>query len=106
VIIAGDVNAHRSHLEDMVQRRGYVWVRDTHGDQRCDLADPETTCLRPMAGPLPCALDRGHRGDCSSITFYCDACGRRRRGSPHRTAFDPDGVPDAHFCFLCVEVTR
>jgi hypothetical protein len=106
-VIAGDLNVHRSKLEDAVQRRGYVWVRDTSNGMRCDVADPESTCLKPLElSVVPCVMDKGHEGRCSSVTFYCDGCGKRRRGRPHRTAYDPDGVPDAHFCFMCVEVTR
>ncbi len=106
-MIAGGLNVHRTKLEDVVQRRGYVWIRDTSQGQRCDVADPDSTCLKPLErSQIPCTMDAGHRGKCSSITFYCEICGKRRRSQPYRTAYDPDGVPDAHFCYMCVEVTR
>jgi len=100
MMIVGDVNVHRSRLRQHVEQ-GDVWVRDTHNGERCDLADPKTTCLKPLERCHPCMMDLGHSGRCSSVTFYCDSCGLRRRGQPYRTAYDPDGVPDAHFCFMC-----
>jgi hypothetical protein len=98
--IAGDINTHRDNMQKYVDK-GWVWVRDNLKD-RVDMADPETTCLHPMEQKLPCLLDKGHRGRHSCVTFYCDGCGKKRRGNPHQSALDPDGVPDADFCFMCV----
>lgn len=100
--IAGDVNTHRKNLQQYIDK-GWVWVRDNLED-RVDVADPSSTCLFPLRDG-PCLLDVDHKGRHSFVTFYCDACGKRRRGNPHQTAFDPDGVPDAHFCFMCTSTS-
>lgn len=51
-----------------------------------------------------CVLDRDHRGRCSTVGFYCDGCGKMRRGQPVAQARNQwDGIPEAEFCFLCVK---
>jgi hypothetical protein len=55
-----------------------------------------------------CVLDLNHRGRCTTVGFYCDGCGRMRRGQPYGV-YQPlmaDGYREhvADFCFLCIEV--
>lgn len=52
----------------------------------------------------PCRLDPDHRGRHSTVAFYCDACGKMRRGHWAATARDSDGVIDVVFCWFCVNV--
>lgn len=60
---------------------------------------------RPMLGGTFCMLDDGHKGRCSSVAFYCDGCGKRRRSRPASTMVNPaDGVVEGEFCFMCVSV--
>jgi len=53
-----------------------------------------------------CSLDTGHRGRCSTVTHYCDLCGKRRRGaSPHAQEVNPfDGCIEVQACWFCVRV--
>lgn len=50
-----------------------------------------------------CAMDDGHRGRHTTVAFFCDGCGKMRRGSPV--------AQDEHvtICFMCKrddEITR
>lgn len=62
-------------------------------------------CERQMRDGL-CVLDLNHRGRCTTVGFYCDGCGRMRRGQPaaHATQLMSDGYhePVADICFMCV----
>lgn len=51
-----------------------------------------------------CVLDPDHRGRHTTVGFYCDACGKMRRGTPETMAHDADGVIDVVFCWFCVNV--
>lgn len=63
-------------------------------------------CPHPIRNTT-CQLDEGHRGRHSTVTFYCDSCGQRRRGQPEASAYNPwDGLPEADFCWLCVNVLQ
>jgi hypothetical protein len=99
------------YLEDgyiEVQRDSYFSEKDQKKFHRLWLANPEDTCLRKMRGWKAgnevqhgfCTMDKGHRGKCSTVTFYCDGCGKTRRGRPHRV-YDEEEV---QFCFMCMEV--
>ncbi len=52
-----------------------------------------------------CELDLGHRGRCSTVVFYCDSCGKMRRGYPHQaiTQLMSDGDREhvGDICFMC-----
>jgi len=61
-------------------------------------------CRKPMRDGS-CVLDYEHRGRHSTVGFYCDACGKMRRGTPEGFAYDTDGVLDVTFCWFCVYVT-
>jgi hypothetical protein len=47
-----------------------------------------------------CMMDKGHRGQCSTIVYHCDVCGKARRGQPHRH-YEDEGID---VCFMCAEV--
>ncbi len=49
-----------------------------------------------------CVMDPDHRGRHTTVGFYCDACGKVRRGQPVGQAVDTDGVVDVVFCWFCV----
>ena len=60
-----------------------------------------------------CTLDPDHRGRHTTMSFYCDICGKQRRGSaPHAVIKElmGDGYWEdmAQVCFMCavVEVRR
>ena len=75
--------------------------QDVYACRRCgDLYD-RRYCQRFLRSGN-CGLDLNHKGRCSTVVFYCDACGKMRRGHPAGQALDLDGVPDVEFCFLCV----
>lgn len=52
----------------------------------------------------PCTMRRNHRGRCSTVTFYCDVCGKIRRGTGiairQRISYD-ETEHVADMCFLC-----
>jgi hypothetical protein len=53
-----------------------------------------------------CVLDPGHPGRHTTVGFYCDLCGKMRRGQPHViTQLMADGYrePVAECCWLCRE---
>jgi hypothetical protein len=52
----------------------------------------------------PCLLDSDHRGRHTTVGFYCDSCGKMRRGQPAGQQTDTDGVVDVVFCWFCLNV--
>ncbi len=60
-------------------------------------------CNQPMRDG-PCVLDGNHRGRHSTVGFFCDACGKTRRGTWEAVATDTNGVVDVVFCWFCVNV--
>lgn len=95
------MNVHESRLDGYLAR-GMVVVRPG-GTERVWVADPARTCLHRLRGGL-CEGDLGHRGRHSTVWYWCDACGRSRRGQPYRVQVDANGEPDVEFCFMCCEV--
>lgn len=61
------------------------------------------TCGREMRTGT-CAMDANHRGLCTTVAFYCDACGRMRRGRPAGQDVDINGDPTVVFCWFCINV--
>lgn len=60
---------------------------------------------RPLRNGGYCLLDEDHRGRCSSVTFYCDGCGKYRRSQPvAQVRNEHDGVVEAQLCFMCEHV--
>jgi len=63
-------------------------------------------CNTTMHRGGTCVLDNDHHGRHTTSAFYCDACGKMRRGQP--SAVEEvrlgDGTLDDrfYFCFLCV----
>ena len=86
--------------------------RGTEPFDRIDFADPDDTCLRPMrkwTAPFAhgtveqhgyCLMDKGHRGRCSTVVFYCDSCGKARRGNP---SYSDESVS---LCWMCHGLQR
>lgn len=61
-------------------------------------------CNRPLRTGS-CQMDAGHRGRCSTVTFFCDGCGQTRRGYPYSAERNPhDGEVEVVFCFMCIRV--
>jgi hypothetical protein len=60
-------------------------------------------CGKPMRDGA-CVLDLDHRGRHTTVGFYCDNCGKMRRGQPAGSARDIDGEPLADFCWFCMNV--
>lgn len=100
---------HRSKVAELVQKEGYVWVpaqRWRHkrwSEDWAELEHPDDTCLAVLRFDF-CRLDKGHRGRCSSVTFYCDGCNKHRRGAPASSPTDRDGSVLVNFCWFCVSV--
>lgn len=70
----------------------------------------EEKCGEPLRDG-PCTLDPGHRGRHTTVSFFCDLCGKRRRGSAPYTVITQlmsDGYrePMADVCFMCAEIER
>lgn len=97
------IGVHGSRVQQYLDN-GYVVVREIGGAEVVDrwlwIADPTKVCLEPLRGGA-CEGEKAHRGRHSTVWFECDACGRTRRGYPHRQEMDGDGVPDVSFCFMC-----
>ena len=53
-----------------------------------------------------CALDPGHRGRHASVVFYCEVCGKHRRGAEPHTVVGVMHDEDEAFnvCFMCAVV--
>ncbi len=52
-----------------------------------------------------CVLDPEHRGRHTTVGFYCDLCGKMRRGStPAAQLRDANGEVDVEACWFCVNV--
>lgn len=53
-----------------------------------------------------CQLNPGHRGKHTTQVFYCEGCGKYRRGTPaavSRVVLGDGSIDDEFvFCFLCV----
>lgn len=103
-------NVHESMVDEMLAR-GYVEVyRYTRTNPktgedftRVTLVDPETTCAFRMPMGDLCCLDKGHKGARHAShwnVYYCDACGKARRGRPYRSD------EDVAICFMCQEITN
>ena len=64
-------------------------------------------CGKPMQDGN-CQMDTDHKGRHSTVTFYCDICGKTRRGYPHVAVMDrqSDGYSEhvADVCFMCAVV--
>lgn len=82
--------------------KGYIPVETTKLGNHW-LCHPDDYCLRKMRGGKYCTMEKAHRGRCSSVTFYCDACGKQRRGQAHRQEFDINGDLLVQFCWMCVD---
>lgn len=89
---------HPSRTQEYVDK-GYVKIGDKHN--WVHLENPEHTCLKEMRGGKKCLLDKDHNGVHSSVVFYCDPCGKTRRGYPSNVGLDPDGAVDINICFFC-----
>jgi len=112
------INVHEDHDRyagdpawTEVGRQSYVQTDEHPAFCRIDYAANDRTCLHVMRGwqaPMygaeaggqrvqhgRCLLEPGHRGRHATIVFYCDGCGRTRRGEPH--VHDED----VSFCFMC-----
>lgn len=61
-------------------------------------------CSRALKGDTTCAMDKDHRGRCSSVAFVCDLCGKRRRGQPK--IYDVGEDDRFAVCFMCDVVER
>jgi hypothetical protein len=59
-------------------------------------------CNANVRGGGQCQLDAGHRGHHSTVTYGCDGCGKRRRGTPYRWSPDGEYERGLAFCFMCV----
>lgn len=88
---------------------GYALVDDPEHRGRTCMVSRKRTCLREMRTGR-CLMDEGHRGRCSTAVFYCETCGKARRGQPYRTEQVRlgDGSIDDEFsfCFMCARVDR
>lgn len=51
-----------------------------------------------------CVMDEGHRGRHTTVGFYCDVCGKTRRGTPAGYAYDTNGDLDIVACWFCMNV--
>lgn len=82
------------------------WTTSTHlvplsGD------DGSGRCGEPLSGarageePWRCGLDANHRGRCSSSTYECDHCLRRRRNDPAYQGMTYDGEEFFRLCGPC-----
>ena len=120
------INVHETHEAEYVAK-GYVEVTRTHwrtpdGEfDRIDFVDPATTCLKPMrkwtAHLTPmhgetyarshgiqehhgyCLLEKGHKGKRhATVVYYCDACGKTRRGNGAQYSYREEGVTICWFC--------
>ena len=89
--------------------KGYVIVQENTLDHKgvtythWELMHPDHNCLKQMRTGL-CQLDRGHRGRHTTVAFYCDMCGKYRKGEPYRKYYDINGDLDVVGCFMCQEV--
>jgi len=97
------MNVHVSRL-DKELTDGCVIVKPGNHPDRIWIADPEMTCLHPMRDGM-CEGDKDHRGRHSTVWFWCDDCGKSRRGEPYRKYYDVNGDLDLTFCFMCYRVT-
>jgi hypothetical protein len=98
------INIHESHLQSKLDK-GYRIVEQFRNG-RVEVAHPDDTCLREMRGNTFCLMDKDHRGRCSSVVFYCEACNKTRRGRYYQAAFDGNGEVDVVFCWFCVHVVN
>lgn len=87
---------HESQLKLQEKMEVKGWVPVEKRDGWVQWVDPTKTCLHTMRDGL-CLMDLGHRGRHTTVVFYCDSCGKTRRGSPYRSNEDAD------FCFMCLE---
>lgn len=87
------INVHVSRLPEYLDR-GWVVVREVGTGGRVEIVDPATTCLHPTRNG-PCLLKPQHRGHHATVVFYCDCCGKARRGTPHQS----DG--EIAICYPC-----
>ena len=63
-----------------------------------------SACGQNVRGGGTCALDEGHTGHHSTVTFGCDGCGRTLRGAAHEVvSVMAYGVQDdvLAYCFMC-----
>jgi hypothetical protein len=59
-------------------------------------------CNAPLRGPANCQLALCHSGRHSSQAFICDECGKTRRGTPIRAAYDLINDDYLYICFMCI----
>lgn len=75
---------------------------------RSNVANPNPfggwQCGKPLRTGQ-CVLDADHRGRHTTVAFYCDCCGKMRRGSPDVIGRDINGDPDIAACWFCTHVT-
>lgn len=88
--------SRRAELETkgyaLVEQRDNGWI---------GFVKTEDTCLRPMRTGV-CLMSKGHRGRCSTVVFYCDACGKTRRGHAHIEVYNAyDECVEVEICFMC-----
>lgn len=98
--------------KDEFLAKGYTQIgrplplRDGRPSSWVAFVQTDKTCLREMRTGL-CLMDKGHRGRCSTVVFWCDGCGKSRRGMPHaevRNNFD--GTVEVELCFMCTREER
>jgi hypothetical protein len=92
---------HESQEVEFISK-GYVVVE--RNGVMVTLALPSETCLREMRGDRKCIMDKNHRGRCASVAFFCDACGKMRRGTPTGHSYDSNDDPTTDYCWFCVNV--
>jgi hypothetical protein len=99
------IGIHKSQTIALLQRRREGWVTVSETDERVELAHPDTTCLADMRNGK-CLLDPDHRGRHTTVAFYCDSCGKMRRGRPEAHTYDANDDPTTDHCYLCVVKQR
>lgn len=87
------LGVHESRVKEY-EDKGYVVVVQ-HGSF-VYLENSNDTCLEPSRYGL-CLLDKGHSKSHSAVVYYCDGCGKRRRGRPHASN------EEVAICFLCAK---
>lgn len=93
------ITTHFSRVHEYLSK-GYVIVEER--GECVDVVNSEHTCVHPVrgadkaTGPVLCLLDKDHRGHHSSVVYWCDGCGKARRGRPHAEN------EHVQLCFMCV----
>ena len=61
--------------------------------------------MHPLSTGL-CTMDKGHNGRHTTVSFWCDVCGKMRRGSPAYVDVDADEYGKAQACWMCHGLPR